>query len=66
MGDFESVKASAKRAEDLDRIDTVCENAGVGSNQYRGKAGMEEMIAVTVVGTFLLVLDLLPVLKRLG
>lgn len=66
MGDFDSVKAFAKKAEGLDRLDAVVENAGVAKYTYSETAGMETTIAVNVVGTFLLALLLLPVLRKSG
>lgn len=68
MEDFDSIKAFAKRAEKLDRIDVMLENAGVSFPEYTWseKANMETTIAVNVVGTFLLSLLILPVLRKSG
>jgi retinol dehydrogenase-12 len=63
LADFESVKAFAKKAESLDRLDIVCENAGVSLLNYSESAGTETTIAVNVIGTFLLTLLLLPILR---
>lgn len=70
MEDFDSVKAFAKRAEKLDRLDALLENAGVallgGSLSWSKKANMETTIAINVVGTFLLTLLMLPILRKSG
>ena len=66
MGDWGSIKAFATRAGSLDRVDAVVESAGVGSKTYKEVAGMEAMIAINVVGTFLLALNLLPILRTSG
>ena len=66
MGNWDSVKAFAKRAAELDRLDVVVENAGIAVLKYTQMEGMESTVAVNVVGTFLLALDLLPVLRASG
>lgn len=68
MEDFDSIKAFAKRSEKLDRIDVMLENAGVSLLEYTWskKANMETTIAVNVVGTFLLALLMLPILRKSG
>lgn len=70
MEDFDSIKAFAKRAEGLDRLDVILENAGVAlmsdSLQFSKKAGTELTIAINVIGTFLLALLMLPILQSSG
>ncbi|KAE8453878.1 hypothetical protein EG329_007654 [Mollisiaceae sp. DMI_Dod_QoI] len=67
IGDFDSVQAFTKRVEGLDRVDVVCENAGVAGFEYKPhKSGFDAMTAVNVVGTFLLALNLLPILRKSG
>ncbi len=68
MEDFESVKAFAKRAEGLERLDAVLANAGVAMNVFNWskKAEMETTVAINVVGTFLLALEILPTLRKSG
>lgn len=61
---FESVKAFAKRAEALDRLDIVCENAGVATQKFVLAEGEESTITTNVTSTFLLALLLLPALHR--
>lgn len=66
LASFESVKAFCRRAErELDRVDVVVENAGVAIGTYvEADGGFESSIAVNVVSTFLMVLLMLPVLRR--
>lgn len=64
LGNFDSVKEFAKRAQGLDRLDVVNENAGIATSKYEQMDGFESTVAVNVVGTFLLALLLLPKLKE--
>jgi NAD(P)-dependent dehydrogenase (short-subunit alcohol dehydrogenase family) len=66
MGNWDSIKEFVKRVEGLQRLDIVMENAGIAVFDYAQMEGMESTIAVNVVGTFLLALMLLPVLRRMG
>jgi retinol dehydrogenase-12 len=66
LGSFDSVKAFAQRAAKLDRLDVVCENAGIAGREYFKMEGFESMVAVNVVGTFLMALNLLPILRKSG
>ncbi|KUJ15972.1 NAD(P)-binding protein [Mollisia scopiformis] len=67
MGDWDSVKAFATRVEGLERVDAVCENAGLAGFTFKSHpSGWDASVAVNVVGTFLLALNLLPVLRRSG
>lgn len=66
LGNFDSVKAFVQRAAKLDRLDIVCENAGIAGREYFEMEGMESMVAVNVVGTFLMALNLLPILRKSG
>jgi retinol dehydrogenase-12 len=66
LGNFDSVKKFTERAAKLDRLDVVCENAGIAAGAYQQMEGMESMIAVNVVGTFLMALNLLPILRKSG
>lgn len=64
LADYASVKAFAARAsKDLDRIDVLCENAGIMTGQKRMAEGHEATITVNVISTFLLALLMLPKLK---
>jgi retinol dehydrogenase 12 len=65
LGDYESVKAFARRCEvELERVDAVVENAGVVMVEYKMLAGHEATITTNVISTFLLGLLLLPKLKE--
>ena len=66
MGNWDSIKEFVKKAEGLQRLDVVMENAGIAVFDYAQMEGMESTIAVNVVGTFLLTLMLLPILRRMG
>lgn len=65
LGSYDSVKAFAQRAsKELDRIDILCENAGIAPTAKRIVEGHESSITVNVISTFLLALLLLPKLKE--
>lgn len=66
VGDFTSVKAFAARAEkELDRVDVVVSNAGVMTTVYSEMSdGWESTLAVNVIGTFLLVLLMMPKMRE--
>lgn len=66
MSDYDSIKAFAKRCDSLDRLDVVVANAGVLKNTYEESEGTEITIKVNVIGTFLLAINLFPVLRRSG
>ncbi|KAL1872356.1 hypothetical protein Daus18300_004326 [Diaporthe australafricana] len=63
---FESVKQFCRRADQLQRLDVVVENAAVAMVGPRGALaeGFESTITVNVVSTFLMALLLLPTLRR--
>ncbi|KAL2127655.1 hypothetical protein VTI74DRAFT_10366 [Chaetomium olivicolor] len=63
---FESVKAFCKRAErDLERLDVLLMNAAVmGGLEPKMAEGYEVMVTVNVIATFLMVLGLLPLMRR--
>jgi len=63
MSSSESVKAFAKRAAALPRLDAVLLNAGVQTTEYRTAQGNEETLAVNVINTLLLAVLLLPTLR---
>ncbi|KAH7065137.1 short-chain dehydrogenase/reductase [Macrophomina phaseolina] len=64
--DFESVKHFAEKVRDEDRrVDAAILNAGVSVKEWkRSKHGWEETLQVNVLGTALLGVLLLPILKR--
>ena len=59
-----SVKAFAKRAEGLERIDILVENAGLSVAGWEVMEGNEASLQVNVINTFLLVLLMLPMLRK--
>jgi NAD(P)-dependent dehydrogenase (short-subunit alcohol dehydrogenase family) len=63
VGNWDSVKSFVKRTESLERLDVVVENAGVAKMEWSQMEGMETSVAINVVGTFLMALGLLPVLR---
>ncbi|PVH77370.1 NAD(P)-binding protein [Cadophora sp. DSE1049] len=64
MSNYESVKAFAKNCGSLDRLDVLLANAGVLKNTFDSAEGTEITITVNVIGTFLLILSLLPLLRK--
>jgi len=64
MSSYESVKAFAKRAEGLERLDVVIENAGIQPLEFELKEGHESAVTVNVLSTFLLANLLLPTLRE--
>ena len=66
LGSYESVKEFAKKAEGLDRLDALVENAGVARQVWSVLEDNESTITTNVVSTFLLGLLLLPKLRETG
>ena len=66
LGSYASVKEFAKKAEGLDRLDALVENAGIAPHKYSTFEDNEATITVNVVSTFLLGLLLLPKLRESG
>ena len=64
VGNWESVRAFCKRAEGLERVDCLVENAGVATPRFEIVEGCEKTVAVNVIGTFLMALLLLPKLRE--
>ncbi|KAK9373645.1 uncharacterized protein V1513DRAFT_142589 [Lipomyces chichibuensis] len=64
MSNYDSIKVFASFCQSLDRLDVVVANAGVLRNTYEEAGGTEISIAVNVIGTFLLALNLFPILRR--
>ena len=61
---FPSIQAFGKRAQNLDRVDTVILNAGVMKRSYaKSSSGHELHLQVNYLSTALLSLLLLPILK---
>ena len=68
MGSLASVRAAVRRVEETEtRLDVVIDNAGAIFPERRmGPDGIEATLAVLVVGPFVLVSGLLPLLRRTG
>lgn len=65
LSSYDSVQEFAARVDkELDRVDIVCENAGIATGTFRLAERDESTITVNVVSTFLLALLLLPKLKE--
>lgn len=62
----DSVREFCKRADELDRVDVVVENASVAMASPQGTLaeGYEQTITVNVIATFLMALLLLPTLRK--
>lgn len=63
LGSYESVKQFCERAGKLERLDVVCENAGVATPTFELVEGIESTITVNVIATFLMALLMIPHLR---
>lgn len=67
LASYDSIKEFARRANsELKRLDRVIENAGLTLDKWTVAEGSETVITVNVIGTFLLAILLLPILKESG
>lgn len=64
MSSTASIKAFAERAQSLDRLDVVIENAGIALTYWAEFENMEQNVKTNVVSTCLLALLLLPKLRE--
>ena len=64
LASYESVKAFAKRAQSLKRLDTIIENAGIATQEFRTAEDCESTITTNVISTYLLALMVLPKLRE--
>jgi len=65
LSSYENVMEFAARAErDLDRLDVLCENAGIATQKFQLFEGEESTVTTNVISTFLLAFLLLPKLKE--
>jgi retinol dehydrogenase-12 len=64
LASYASVKEFAARANELERLDILVENAGIATQVYNLAEDNESTITVNVVSTFLLALLMLPKLKE--
>jgi retinol dehydrogenase 12 len=61
---FASVREFCARAQALDRLDFIIENAGIATGKFEQYEGFESTITVNVISTFLMALMLLPKLRE--
>ena len=61
---YNSVKTFCARAQTLERLDIVIENAGMATPKFELREGCESTITVNVIATFLMALLLLPKLRE--
>jgi len=66
LSSYDSVKQFCARAQGLERLDVVLENAGIAIPTYVEVEGMESTITVNVISTFLMALLMLPKLRESG
>jgi retinol dehydrogenase 12 len=59
-----SVKAFAKRAEELERVDVLVENAALKVASWEVAEGNEASLQVNVINTFLIALLMLPKMRE--
>ncbi|KAK9451147.1 uncharacterized protein V1518DRAFT_391428 [Limtongia smithiae] len=59
-----SIKSFADRANGLPRLDVLINNAGIRASEFKMVYDTEHTLAVNVIGTFLLTLQLIPKLKE--
>ncbi|PVH99866.1 retinol dehydrogenase 12 [Periconia macrospinosa] len=65
MSDYKSIQSFAKRAEtELERVDIFIANAGVLRAEYNEVNGHEEGIAVNIIGTTLLMANMMPKMRE--
>lgn len=64
LSSYDSVKAFAKRVDQLDRLDALIQNAGILTFKYRLEEGDESTITVNVTSAVLLGLSVLPKLRE--
>jgi retinol dehydrogenase 12 len=64
LGSYESIKSFCSRADKLDRLDVFVANAGLMSSNCEYYEGYERQTFVHVIAPILMVLLLLPVMRR--
>ncbi|KAJ2902197.1 NAD(P)-binding protein [Zalerion maritima] len=64
LSSYESIRDFCKRADKLDRVDVLVENAAVARLSYSQIQGHEATVTVNVISTFLTALLMLPVLRK--
>ncbi len=66
LSHYESIKDFAKRAQGLERLDILVENAGIVTFKFSRMEGDESTVTTNVVSTILHSLLLLPKLRETG
>ena len=64
LGDYQSVKEFAARAQGLERLDIVVENAGILTQKWSMMGDNESTITTNVVSQFLHAIPLLPKMRE--
>ena len=64
LSSYASVKQFAAKAQGLDRVDVLLENAGISTNKFITTEDNESTITTNVVSTYLLGLLMLPKLRE--
>lgn len=64
LADYQSVKDSAKKAQSLDRLDVLVENAGIVTSKWNMTEDNESTITTNVVSPMLHAMLLLPKLRE--
>ncbi|KAI9777898.1 MAG: hypothetical protein M1816_004387 [Peltula sp. TS41687] len=64
LSSYNSVKQFAQRAQGLERLDVVVENAGIVAHVFELVEDMESTLTINVMSTFLLALLILPKLRE--
>ena len=64
LSSYESVKQFANRAQELERVDVLMENAGIVTYKWKMMEDNESTITTNVVSTFLLAMLMLPKLRQ--
>ena len=64
MSSFDSIKKFTTRAAGLERVDILVANAAIATSQFQLAEGMESTVVVNVVGTFLMAIGFLPILRK--
>lgn len=64
MASYDSIRAFVKRAQSLDRIDSLIENAGIILFQRSESEGHLTTVTVNLIGTLLLAILMLPKISK--
>ncbi|KAF2871560.1 hypothetical protein BDV95DRAFT_572280 [Massariosphaeria phaeospora] len=64
LSDYESIKSFAARVQTLDRLDALCQNAGIMTSNFTFVQDNEGHITINVISSTLLGLLVLPKLKE--